>query len=32
MGVETDSFIDRHVDAIMDIIVSGSTAQEVGFH
>ena len=29
MEVEMDSFVDRHVDSIMDLIVSGNTLQEV---
>ena len=29
MGIETQSFVDRHVDAIMEMIVSGSSSQQV---
>ena len=31
MGVEADSFVDRHVDAVINMIIFGSTSQEVGF-
>lgn len=29
MKIETESFVDRHVDTIAAMIVSGSTLQEV---
>ncbi|KAJ7333816.1 eIF-2-alpha kinase activator GCN1 [Desmophyllum pertusum] len=28
MGIDTDGFVDRHVDAIIDLIISGSTSQQ----
>lgn len=30
-GIEINSFVDRHQDSIIDMIVSGNTLQEVSF-
>ena len=29
LGIETQDFVERHVDAIMEMIVSSSTSQQV---
>ena len=31
LGIEINSFVDRHQDSIIDMIVSGNTFQEVNF-
>ena len=31
LGVEINSFVDRHQDSIIEMIVSGNTFQEVSF-
>ena len=29
LGIETQGFVERHLDAIMEMIVSSSTSQQV---
>ena len=31
LGVETEGFVDRHEDAIIDLIISGGRSQEVRY-